>query len=106
MIWHLYVIRTIDGSLYAGITTDVSRRYQEHASGGLKAAKYMRANPPQSLVFKRRIGTRTLALKAEYWFKQLSKKDKEAIVAAGRLSIDRKSGRCRKLSQNAKPCVK
>lgn len=106
MIWHLYVIRTIDGSLYAGITTDVRRRYQEHAGGGPKAAKYMRANPPQSLVFKRRIGTRTLALKAEYWFKQLSKKDKEAIVAAGRLRIDRKSGHCRQLSQKVRLCVK
>ena len=35
--WHLYVIRTVDGCLYAGIATDVRRRYREHASGGPKA---------------------------------------------------------------------
>ena len=93
MTWHLYVIRCVDGSLYAGITTDVRRRYQEHASGGPRAARYLRANPPRKLVFRRRIGTRGLALKAEYWFKQLSKRDKEAIVKAGRLRIDRNSGK-------------
>ena len=26
--WHLYVIRTTAGFLYAGITTDVERRYR------------------------------------------------------------------------------
>jgi putative endonuclease len=93
--WCLYVIRTAKGSLYAGITTDVGRRYQEHVTGGPKAARYLRANPPKDLVFKRRIGSRSLALKAEYWFKQLAKRDKEAIVTAGRLRIDRKSGRIR-----------
>ncbi len=93
--WHLYVVRTVTGSLYAGITTDVRRRYQEHVSGGLKAARYLRANIPQDLAFKRRIGSRSLALKVEYRFKQLSKQNKEAIIRAGRLRIDRKSGEIR-----------
>ena len=96
MTWHLYVIRCVDGSLYAGITTDVRRRFEEHLTGGPKAARYLRANPPQKLVLRRRIGTRSLALKAEYWFKQLSKRDKEAVVAAGRLRLDRKSGKIRR----------
>ena len=93
--WHLYVVRTVTGSLYAGITTNVRRRYQEHASGGPKAARYLRANLPKDLAFKRRIGSRSLALKVEYRFKQLSKQDKEAIIRAGRLRIDRKSGEIR-----------
>lgn len=94
--WHLYVIRCVDGSLYAGITTDVRRRYQQHASGGPRAAKYLRANPPRELVLDRRIGTRSVALKAEYWFKQLSKPNKEAIITTGRVRIDRKSGEIRR----------
>jgi len=93
--WHLYVVRTVTGSLYAGITTNVGRRYQEHAAGGPKAARYLRANPPKDLAFKRRIGPRSLALKVEYRFKQLSKEDKETIIRAGRLRIDRKSGEIR-----------
>ena len=94
--WYLYVIRTVGGSLYAGIATDVRCRYQEHATGSRMAARFLRARPPRELVFKRRIGSRSLALKAEYWFKQLSKQDKEAIVTAGQLCIDRKSGRVRR----------
>jgi putative endonuclease len=93
--WYLYVIRTVGGSLYAGIATDVRRRYQEHAGGGPKAARFLRANPPRKVVLKRRIGSRSLALKVEYRFKQLPKRDKEVIVRAGRFRVDRKSGEIR-----------
>ena len=94
--WHLYVVRTVGGCLYAGIATNVRRRYREHAAGGPKAARFLRANPPRELVFKRRIGSRSLALKVEYRFKQLSKRDKEAIVRTGTLRFDRTSGEIRR----------
>lgn len=93
--WYLYVIRTVGGCLYAGITTDVTRRYQEHVKGGAKAARFLRANPPRELVFTRRIGSRSLALKVEYQFKQLPKRDKEAVIRAGRFRINRESGEIR-----------
>jgi putative endonuclease len=93
--WHLYIVRTVKGALYAGIATNVRRRYQEHVSGSRKAAKFLRANPPSELVFKRRIGTRSLALKVEYRFKQLPKRRKEAIVNTGRLRFDHESGKIR-----------
>ncbi len=100
--WHLYVIRTVAGSLYAGITTDVERRYREHASGSPKAARFLRAHPPAALAFKRRIGTRSLALKAEYRFKQLPKRVKEAIVKAGKLRLDRMTGAVKPVSRLSK----
>lgn len=90
--WHLYVVRTVTGALYAGVTTGVRRRYKEHAAGGLRAARFLRANPPAELVFTRRIGTHALALKVEYRFKRLPKPRKEMIVRAGRLRFDRESG--------------
>ena len=92
MTWHLYVVRTVNGSLYAGIATNVRRRYQEHVTGGPKAARFLRANPPNKLVFKRRIGSRSLALKVEYRFKRLPKRNKETIITTGRLRFDRESG--------------
>lgn len=82
--------------MYAGVATNVRRRYQEHVSGSRKAAKFLRANPPKKLVFKRRIGTRSLALKVEYRFKQLPKRRKEAIVRTGKLCFDRESGEIRR----------
>ena len=95
MTWYLYVVRTVKGTLYAGVATDVKRRYREHVNGGPKAAKFLRANPPRELVFKRHIGSRSLALKVEYRFKRLPKHDKEAIITAGKLRVDRKSGEIR-----------
>ncbi|MFO7535429.1 MAG: GIY-YIG nuclease family protein [Kiritimatiellia bacterium] len=90
--WHFYVIRTISGALYAGIATDVQRRYEEHLSASPRAAKFLRANPPHALVFKRRIGSHSLALKVEYRFKQLPKAAKEALIAAGKMRINRTTG--------------
>lgn len=93
--WYLYVIRTIEGCLYAGITTDVKRRYREHVTGSPRAARFLRARPPQALVFKRRIGSHSLALKVEYRFKQLTKGKKESIVKTGKIQFDRESGKIR-----------
>ncbi|BBA63397.1 GIY-YIG nuclease superfamily protein [Escherichia coli] len=68
--WFLYLIRTADNKLYTGITTDVERRYQQHQSG--KGAKALRGK-----------GELTLALRAEYRVKQLTKRQKERLVAEG-----------------------
>jgi putative endonuclease len=93
--WTLYIIRTLDGCLYAGITTNVKRRYQEHLTGSPKAARFLRSRHPQALVFKRRIGSKSLALKVEYRFKQLTKRNKELIIETGKLHFDRESGKIR-----------
>lgn len=78
--WHLYLIRTGDGNLYAGITTDVARRFAEHQSGGSRCARYLRGRAPLQLAFRRRLGSRSLALKVERRIKRLPKCEKEQIV--------------------------
>ncbi len=80
--WYLYLIRTRYGSLYTGIATDVTRRLAEHERSGRTGAKYLRAKAPLQLVYQARLGSRALALRAEYCVKRLSKKDKERLVAA------------------------
>ena len=72
--WYLYLIRTADNALYTGITTDVARRYQQHQRG--KGAKALRA-------FSAPVGDRSLALRAEYRVKRLTKRQKERLVAEG-----------------------
>ncbi len=91
--WHLYVVRTVDGSLYAGITTDVLRRFREHAAQGHRTAGYLRAHRPQVLAFSLPVGDKALALKVEYHFKRLAKRDKERIVREQHLCFDKESGR-------------
>ena len=75
--WFLYLIRTADNKLYTGITTDVERRYQQHQSG--KGAKALRGKGELSAP----VGDRSLALRAEYRVKQLTKRQKERLVAEG-----------------------
>jgi putative endonuclease len=93
LTWYLYVVRTVDKYLYAGVSTDVERRFAEHLRQGRKTARYLRAHKPRRLVFSQTIGDRSLALKVEYRFKQLTRAQKERIVRAGRLCFDEVSGR-------------
>ncbi|AXT44869.1 MULTISPECIES: GIY-YIG nuclease family protein [Chromobacterium] len=69
--WFLYVLRCRDGALYTGVTTDVTRRYAQHAAG--KGARYTRLNPPQALALVLVCAGRSEALKAEYAFKRLDR---------------------------------
>jgi len=91
--WYIYLVRTVDNSMYAGISTDVDRRFREHCAQGRKTAKYLLAHKPLSLAFSQALGDRSLALKVEYQFKLLSKKDKDRIVDAQQLIFEPGSGR-------------
>ena len=84
----MYLIRAGDGSLYAGVTTDVKRRLAEHEAGGRESARYLRGRGPLRLVFRKRIGSRNLALRVERRLKALSKDEKERIVR-GKPSLSR-----------------
>jgi putative endonuclease len=90
--WHFYIIRTVDRFLYAGVATDVDRRFSEHRRGGVRSAKYLRAHKPLKVEFSQLIGEKGLALKVEYRFKLLSKNVKESIVRLGRMDFDGKTG--------------
>ncbi len=86
-MWSLYIIRCADDSLYVGITTDVERRFEEHQAGKKQSAKYVRGRGPLKLVYQYEIGDRSLASRYEYACKQLSKDDKERLVA-GQLDLE------------------
>lgn len=73
-VWHLYLLECADGSLYAGIATDVARRFEEHVAG--KGARYTRSHKPLRIAASRRIGSRSEALKAEIALKRLPKERK------------------------------
>lgn len=79
--WYLYLIRTADNALYTGVTTDVARRYQQHQRG--KGAKALRGKGELTLAFSAPVGDRSLALRAEYRVKKLTKQQKERLVAEG-----------------------
>lgn len=77
-VWHLYILRCGDGSLYTGITTDVQRRFAAHCAG--KGAKYTRGRGPLELVYREVCGSHSDALKREWQVKQLSREEKEMLL--------------------------
>ena len=79
-MWHVYLIRTKMGQLYTGVTQDVPRRFKEHQKEGGKGAKYLKGKKPLKLVFHKKIGSRSEALKTEAQIKKWPKKKKEALI--------------------------
>ena len=79
-MWHVYLIRTKMGQLYTGVTQDVPRRFKEHQKEGGKGAKYLKGKKPLKLVFHKKIGSRSQALKTEAQIKKWPKKKKEALI--------------------------
>jgi len=79
--WWLYLIRMANGNLYCGVTTDVNRRFEEHANNPLKAAKALRGKGPLELVFTFKAQSKQHAMQLEWKLKKYSKKQKEELVA-------------------------
>ena len=79
--WWVYMIQADDQSLYTGITTDLSRRFQQHADG--KGARYFRARKPVKIVWQESHGDRASASKREAAIKQLRRDEKLLLIAAG-----------------------
>jgi putative endonuclease len=78
-LWYLYLIECTDGSIYTGITVDVSARYSAHQKG--TGARYTRSHPPARLLGFATFADRSSASKAEYQIKQLSAPEKRRFAA-------------------------
>lgn len=77
--WYVYIIQTDKGHLYTGITTDLERRFKEHASSK-KGAKYFRSAIPLEIVFKKKFANRSLASSFEARVKQLTRDQKLLLI--------------------------
>ncbi|QYJ80496.1 GIY-YIG nuclease family protein [Shewanella acanthi] len=86
-LWSLYLIRCANGHLYAGITTDVTRRFNEHQSCGAKAAKFLRGKGPLTLMYQELVGSHGDALRREIAVKKLSRAKKLALIETGSQSV-------------------
>ena len=74
----VYVLRCADGSLYCGWTPDVEARLAAHRSG--RGARYTRSRLPVELAWSRRMPDRSAARREEARIKQLSRREKLALV--------------------------
>lgn len=73
-MWHVYLLKCNDDSLYIGITNNLIKRTITHNKG--KGSKYIRGRLPVILLYSFEVETKSQALVFEYKIKQLSKKNK------------------------------
>ncbi len=81
MPYFVYLLECRDGSLYCGIAKNVKKRFEQHRAG--KGSKYVASRWPAKIVFVEKIGTLSKVLKREAQIKNLSKKEKWALVRSG-----------------------
>lgn len=79
MSYFVYILECCDGSLYTGITTDVTKRLDEHNSS-YKGAKYTKARRPVKLLYEESSSDRSSASKREYAIKKLTRIKKLQLI--------------------------
>jgi predicted GIY-YIG superfamily endonuclease/ADP-ribose pyrophosphatase YjhB (NUDIX family) len=77
--WFFYALRCADGTIYAGVTTDLARRVAEHNAG--RGARYTAGRRPVRLVAAWHFPDRGAAQRAEARFRRLPRARKLALIA-------------------------
>jgi len=78
-IWHVYMVRCSDGTLYTGITNDLNKRIEAHNSGK-EGARYTRSRRPVKLVYSEQVESKSAAAKLEYQLKKLPRLKKIRLI--------------------------
>ena len=77
-MYYVYFMTCCDGTLYCGLTTDLTRRVWEH-NHSVKGAKYTRSRRPVSLSWYMTCADRREASQWEYRLKRLKRMEKNAL---------------------------
>jgi putative endonuclease len=78
MVWFVYIIKCVDGSLYTGYTDDLQKRFEKHKIG--KGSKYTRSHHPEKIVFFERHYKKIIALRREREIKSWPRKEKIEFI--------------------------
>ncbi len=76
--YYVYILETIDNTLYCGYTDDVEKRFKMHLEG--KGAKYTRSHKPVKIVYQKEFSTKSEAQKEEFRIKHLTRKEKLELI--------------------------
>ncbi len=84
--WKVYIVRTRSGKLYTGITTDLERRFQEHAQTK-RGAKFFRVSGPEAIAFKETAPNRSEAARREMEIKKMSREEKLRLIEESQRAV-------------------
>ena len=79
MSYFVYILECSDGSLYTGITKDITKRLDEHNTKDT-GAKYTKARRPVKLLYEEASENRSSASKREYAIKKLTRLKKLQLI--------------------------
>ncbi len=68
-MYFVYIIETVDGTYYTGMTNNLARRLSEHVSDSTRSASYLRMHKPAYVVHIAECKTRGAAMKLEHRLK-------------------------------------
>ena len=80
--WWVYLLQCSDQTLYAGITTDLQRRIEEHNGATSGGARYTRSRRPVRLVWFEPSKSRSSASQREAAIRKLTRSQKEQLIRA------------------------
>lgn len=76
---YTYMVKCSDDSLYTGWTNGLQKRLKAH-NEGQNGAKYTKLKRPVELVYYEGFATKEEAMRREYQIKQLTRKQKLALM--------------------------
>jgi putative endonuclease len=81
-MWYVYILKCEDGSFYTGVSTDISRRFNEHAKkiGG----KYTRSHAVNDIIYTEKALSQSDALKREAQIKEWCREKKINLIQFGK----------------------
>ncbi len=85
MAWYVYILECSDGTLYTGITNDLSRRIAHHNNGN--GCKYTRCRTPVKLLYNKEYSRKGEALKQEASIKALTRAKKLELINRARSKV-------------------
>jgi putative endonuclease len=85
--WSVYLILCSDNSLYAGITNNLQRRFNQHSKK--QGAKYFRGRDALSVVYVDDGHSRSSASKREFAIKKLNRSEKLSLISSETNCIDK-----------------
>ena len=82
--WQVYLLQCADQSLYAGVTTDLARRLQQHNGQLAGGARYTQPRRPVALVWSEACNSRSDAQQREHALRRLSREQKLALITGAK----------------------
>ena len=84
-MYYTYMLRCSDSSIYTGMTNNLEKRINEHLSKSKSGAKYTKSHNAIKLEVAWQSKDKSLACKLEYQIKNLTKQQKENLIAGEKL---------------------